>query len=105
MTSKGRSILAEIEAVERLLKADGDAEIKSEAVELADKESKVVEESTDKSIPVEGEETLGQNAKANANWPLEARKKFAAKLLHLASAIIADDDEDEDDEEKGEKEE
>jgi hypothetical protein len=104
MTSKGRSILAEIEKIERLLKADGDAEIKSEAVALADAESKIVEESTDKSIPVAGEETLGQNAKANANWPLEARRKFAAKLLHLASAIIADDDEEEG-EEEGEKEE
>jgi hypothetical protein len=91
---KGRGILAEIEAVERMLKAVGDEEIADEAKELADAEEGIVSESTDDEVSIPEEDILDENERAMKNWPIEARKKFAAKLLRLASAIIAEDDEE-----------
>jgi hypothetical protein len=88
-----RSLKAELAEMERMLEAmDQDAELEAEAEELADEESEIVTEGMEE--PVDSEELEGQNEKANDNWPLEARQKFAAGLLDLAKSILADEDED-----------
>ena len=91
---RGRSILAEIREVERMIDAVDDEDLASEAQGLADEEEDVVGESTEGEVP--SEDILDENAKAMDNWPTTARRKFAARLLRLANAILAvEDDEDE----------
>jgi len=92
-----RGILAEIKEVERLLAAVDDSDLESEAQGLANEEEQVVSESTPADVQVPDEDILDENDKAMDNWPVEARREFAARLLRIASMVLAEEDEDGDD--------
>ena len=106
----GRSLVAEIRRLERILAQDdvleseyedeaaaeeammdevvgqADEELLRETEEIGDEEAEIAEEST--GIPVEEEQE--QNDKANENWPLSAseRKRIAVRLVRCARALI-----------------
>jgi len=86
MVAKG--IEAQLAELERRLQAVDDAELEKDAEQIGDEEAAIAEEST--GVDVE-EQVTDQNEKAMDNWPLEARREFAANLLRMASRIIAED--------------
>lgn len=85
-TSRGRSVEAEIERLEAILAAD-EKQIEDWGDELAEEESKVVQEGMEKPVPAEVED---QNEQAMENWPVEAREKVARRLLRMANALLAE---------------
>jgi len=67
--------------------SEADDNLRAQTQEIADAEADIVTERTGEDIE---EDTLTQNARANANWPLGAseRKHVAAKLLRIAKTLI-----------------
>lgn len=105
-----RSLLAEIQRLERVIAQDdaleseyeeaaaeeealkdevvgqADEELLRETEEIGDEEADIAEEST--GIPVDEEQD--QNERAEDNWPLSAseRQKIAMRLVRLAKALV-----------------
>jgi hypothetical protein len=93
-----RGIVAEIDELERLIRADDGSGEAEEAVEDAAEETaegaagEVVEEETEK--VGQSEEDLGgggQNARAMKNWPMKAseREALARRLVAMARRLMA----------------
>lgn len=80
-------LLAHIAQWEKKILAADDAELTTMADALAAEEKSVTQ--------APPEVSAGQNARANDNWPMQARVEIAKKLTKLASALLAEDDEEE----------
>jgi hypothetical protein len=87
-------ILGQIEALEKRFAAD-DKDIAQKADEAAKAEKQQISNPQGVQLKDVGD----QNAKANANWPVEDKMAVASALVKLANAVLADDDEEEDDKE------
>ena len=81
-------LLGRVAAMEKVILAADDAEIAAMAAQITQEERQATGG---------GEAALGQNAKSNANWPLEERVAVAASLAKIAKMMMADDDADADD--------
>jgi hypothetical protein len=86
--SASKSVLAEIEELEREISAqDEDAALLSDAEAIADDEVKTVTERGETDV----KEDIGdENARANDNWPMEAaeREDIARRLVTLAKKLV-----------------
>jgi hypothetical protein len=84
----GKSVLAEIEELERAISAeDGDAALLSDAEAIADEEVATVTERGETDV----KEDIGdENARANDNWPMEAaeREGIARRLVTIAKKLV-----------------
>ena len=82
-----REIIAEIEKLEKLIHADMDQELVSDAQALADEEVDIVEDSAEEPIS----EDVQQNERAMDNWPATAseREDFARRLVAMAKKLMA----------------
>ena len=94
------ALLMKVAAMEKKILTADDAEIQDMADSIETEEKVPAAEIAE---PVADPAADGQNARANANWPAKARKEVAARLLKLASILIADDAEDDEKEEKAEE--
>lgn len=84
-THNAKSVMAEIDELERQLDASDDSELEQWAEELGKEEASIAERSTGISV----EESMDQNERAEKNWPVQA--KTAARLLKLASELLDDE--------------
>jgi hypothetical protein len=89
-----RGIVAEIEDLERLIKADDGSDKPEEVVEDdVDVTEEVAEETADETEEVGQSEDLGggQNARAMKNWPMTAseREVLARRLVAMARRLMA----------------
>ncbi len=81
-----KEIKAALDDMTHKLNAVDDAELESETKSLATEEKTIVQESTEE--PVDGGDIMGQNERAMNNWPIEARKKVAKRLLAIAKMMV-----------------
>jgi len=67
--------------------SEADDKLRAEAQEIADAEADIVTERSGEDL---SEDTLTQNARANANWPLTAseKKRVASRLLRIAKKLL-----------------
>lgn len=97
-SKEAAEVLREIVALEKRLAVD-DGDIESKADELAKEEKTVVSNPQGVQLKDVGD----QNAKANANWPVEDKMAVASALVKLANAVLADDDDEDEEEKKDDK--
>jgi hypothetical protein len=83
-----KSVLAEIEELERQIEADQDAELEADAEAIADEDKDIAEESTGYSVDDQGD----QNEKSMDNWPVDDREAVAARLVRMAKALMKSND-------------
>lgn len=85
-THEAADILAEIENLEKKIKACDDAGLAAKADEIAKEEKQAVGNPQKTELKDNGD----QNAKANDNWPLsDAEKvKVALRIVKLANALL-----------------
>ena len=94
-SSSAKGLFGEIERLERMIQADADAELESEANSTAKEDMKVVQEGPGEPVKDQGD----QNAKAENNWPTgvpqdmtaSQRERLARRLVRLAKAILDDE--------------
>ena len=83
-----KSVLAEIDELERLISADAaDDALLSDAEEIADDEVETVTERGETDV----QEDIGdENARANDNWPMEAAESesIARRLVSIAKKLV-----------------
>ena len=88
LTARGpRGILAEIDALERMVEGGIDEELANEAQGLAKEEAKEVSEAIPESV---SEDIKDENARANKNWPLSASESeaLARRLVAMAKRLM-----------------